>query len=382
MGILPANLPAPVPQNFAAGLRASAFRDCEQLAVRFGYGRAGDLNGTGVTGSQSIRLIGTLTAHTPIRVPGVPVPKKYEVGIPLGADQAAPGTPSIPTVATPMTPPPISTPPASYTASHPGKLPRRGRPVVDGIQLPVGQRAAGRVPMWETTRPTPDAILLASRLAIAFPHTGLWPVLWGFSDEPASYMDNHGDVSAIGRQPVAQVFSRLWRDARHGYGDRRPFQRPFAGVAPPAPHRLPSNPFALFYANRRHMVYDDLGPYRLLLIPCRRPADAVTAVNFQLITSVRLADISSVLRSWEHRFGAHLVLMGSSVVILSVQSPPRDAHDADLLGNELLAMSPPENAAGPRNELILALTGHASATSGEYPPSDFTPGTWAIGWNQ
>jgi hypothetical protein len=73
-----------------------AFRDCEQLAVRFGFARnLGDQNNGTVTRSESIRLIGTLTAHTIVRVPGMPVPDKYQVGIPLGGAQPAPTTRSL-----------------------------------------------------------------------------------------------------------------------------------------------------------------------------------------------------------------------------------------------------------------------------------------------
>jgi hypothetical protein len=89
--IVPAAPPPPVPSNFAVGLKATALRDCEQLAVKFGYARnrSDPKDGT-VTRSQSIRLIGTLTAHTVVRVPGIPVPDKYQVGIPLGGAQRAP----------------------------------------------------------------------------------------------------------------------------------------------------------------------------------------------------------------------------------------------------------------------------------------------------
>lgn len=103
-------------------------------------------------------------------------------------------------------------------------------------------------------------------------------------------------------------------------------------------------------------------------------------MDFELITSVRLADISTVLRSWEDRFGAHVVLFGSSAVILAVASPPRTAADADRLGNELLAISPPSTASK-LSELASALMGHANPLSLNYPPTDFTPHTWAIGWN-
>jgi hypothetical protein len=63
------------------------------LAVRLGFARnLSDQNNGTVTHGQSIRLIGTLTAHTIVRVPGMPVPDKYQVGIPLGGAQPAPPT--------------------------------------------------------------------------------------------------------------------------------------------------------------------------------------------------------------------------------------------------------------------------------------------------
>jgi hypothetical protein len=84
VAILPAGLPPQVPQNFKAGLKATATRDCGQLALRLGYAHAPSaLSKVIVTRSEAVRLIGTLTAHTPVRVPGVPVPSKYQVGIPF-----------------------------------------------------------------------------------------------------------------------------------------------------------------------------------------------------------------------------------------------------------------------------------------------------------
>ena len=292
---------------------------------------------------------------------------------------------AVPLAPPPLPPPPRVAPPvaasaARYRAKVPGRLPANGDPVVDGIRLPAGHRGAGGVPMWETAGATPEAVLLASRLAVAFPRTGLWPILWEGSDEPSSYMERGGDVAAIGRESVSRLLPRMWHQAVAASGAGPPFSASFPGIAPPSPRARPSNPFMLFYGERSHMILDDLGPYRLLLIPCRRPADAITTVDFQLITSVRLADISTVLRSWEDRFGARVVLFGSSAVILAVASPPRTVADADRLGNELLAISPPPNAAK-LSDLASALMGHANPLSMNYQSSDFTPRTWAIGWD-
>ena len=84
-GIVPANLPPPLPSNFAARLKSSAMHDCVRFAVSLGYARnRSDPSDAILTRSQGTRLIGMLTAHTVVRVPGIPVPDKYQVGIPLG----------------------------------------------------------------------------------------------------------------------------------------------------------------------------------------------------------------------------------------------------------------------------------------------------------
>jgi hypothetical protein len=169
--------------DFPARLKATAIRTCEQEAVTLGYARKGsDAADVTITRSEAIRLIGTLTAHTTVRAPGVPVPDTYQVGIPMGGAQA-PG-------------PAWSPPPArqsglprrgqSYIAGAAGSLPFNGSPRVGGVRLPPGHRAGDGLPEWETDAAPSDAIDLAARLADAFPRTGLWPVLWSFPDEPTS----------------------------------------------------------------------------------------------------------------------------------------------------------------------------------------------------
>lgn len=89
--IVPANLPPPVPSNFAARLKAEAKQECEQRAVSLGYvSNRSDPSHAVVTRSQGTRLIGLMTAHTIVRVPGIPVPDKYQVGVPLGGGQPRP----------------------------------------------------------------------------------------------------------------------------------------------------------------------------------------------------------------------------------------------------------------------------------------------------
>lgn len=379
---LPPSLPSPVPRNFAAGLKASATHDCEQLAVRLGYASApSDLGRATVTRSQATRLIGTLTAHTPVRVPGVPVPDKYQVGIPLSTAQAA--GPSAPT-----TPSGLARPPRrymSYLARAVGSLPLTGKPTVAGVRLPKGHRAGHGLPEWETDAAPPDAVTLAARLADVFPETGLWPVLWSVPDEPTSYMDGGGMVNQIARTNVASLLRGAW-DAFGNLNRSRgagPYSEPFPGMAPSTEHdRKTANPFLILNAQLPQLQSSDGGPYRLLLIPCRRPADAITAVGLALSNDYNDAQISAVLRSWEDRFGARVILLGTGYFMLAVDRPPRTHPDARQLAAEIFALAPPGDALARRlDDLASSLLGHGRLGDLDFDPASYSPATWLIGFD-
>ncbi len=55
---------------------------------------------------------------------------------------------------------------------------------------------------------------------------------------------------------------------------------------------------------------------------------------------VRAHDLSAVLRYWEDQWGAELVALGASSLVLRVSDPPESAEDAAALAQELLAVAP------------------------------------------
>jgi len=100
----------------------------------------------------------------------------------VGCASGSAGSPRPSAIATPVRGP------FTYLTARPGTLPPSGRPSVAGIRLPTGHRAAGGLLLWSTDQPVRDPLELAQRLAAAFPHTGLWPLLWPAWDKPAPYM--------------------------------------------------------------------------------------------------------------------------------------------------------------------------------------------------
>jgi hypothetical protein len=93
----------------------------------------------------------------------------------------------------------------------------------------------------------------------------------------------------------------------------------------------------------RHVLEDpDLTAPRLALSPNRRSADAPAdigwsgAVNHENDT----ARHSAVLRSWEERFGARLVAVGTATLHLSVAAPPVDPEHALHVAAEHFAFCP------------------------------------------
>ncbi|HWD64852.1 MAG TPA: DUF4253 domain-containing protein [Solirubrobacteraceae bacterium] len=109
----------------------------------------------------------------------------------------------------------------------------------------------------------------------------------------------------------------------------------FPGLAAGTLHPRPLNPFALF--SNSPVEQDIPGPYRLMLLPCRRPADVLSRVGYEIIGPTD-ATFSAILRSWENRFGAYLMMLtADGREALGVQSPPDDQTDLTKLAAEILA---------------------------------------------
>jgi hypothetical protein len=178
--------------------------------------------------------------------------------------------------------------PAGYFASDTLPLPVTGAREVGGAGLPPGHRVPG-LPVWVSDRPSQDALTFAAGLAGVFQWTGLWPVLWSGPGDPAGYM--------AGLRKHARFRTRI---PRLGPGSVRVDRT--------------LNPFELYGAYRTPR-------YRLLLVPCRRPADAAAVLGLGRGD----AELSDALRSWEDRYRAEPVAFGPGDLELAASAPPPHA---------------------------------------------------------
>lgn len=347
--------PTPLGPDLPGKLRASADNECFLLAVNLRYASSvATASGVTVTRAQAQNLMAILTKNTighvsprPTQAPAVAAQPRVQFAGRV-----------------------------RYRAVRPGTLPSRGAASLAGIRLPAGHRVidveGDPVRLWESNGPVSGAVAIAARLANAFPRTGLWPVLWTWgADSPAGYVDPPGRLSAIGKVNVRSLLAHLW------YEEHR---SAFPGLASPAPLRA-VNPFAIF-SNYNSDPRLDGPPYHLLLVPCRRPADAVTVTGLELGPDPGTPtneEISAVLRSWEDRFGATVVQFGMGWFGLAVASPPTDYDNAMSLATELFAMkgsqTPPDEPVSTDAETLV--------TGGSPQRDDIvvTRNIWEIGWS-
>lgn len=232
---------------------------------------------------------------------------------------------------------------------------RRGRRL--GLDLPAGrlvvETEAGvhDEPVLWISDGCPDA-LLWDHLCTQHQRTGLWPLLLhGF---PGGGPELHPDIvtSTPADHDAAALLAGWWagyttpdEDDMLSPADRlavtAPFENRWPGLA--APGQLQDDPDVLAAGFARHLLEDPhLTAPRLGLAPSRRSADAPAdigwsgAVNYENDT----ARYSAVLRSWEERFGARLVALGSGTMELSVTAPPVDPEHALHVAAEHFAFCP------------------------------------------
>ncbi len=208
---------------------------------------------------------------------------------------------------------------------------------------------------WCTDAGVDAAFELARRLARAFPRTGLWPCLWTYPEDPAYYFDGPvGPVEAIDARKAPRALAERWSTPPPRPGSVSPFGGRFPGLAKPtAPRSGGFDPFGLIgVAQRREARWfeDALRP-RLMLVPCRRPADVIATTGFTCGTGYGGIEdqvlVSSVLRSWEDRFATVLVGLAPGLTLLAVGAPPTTFDHAVRIAAEQYALAPREDAGAP-----------------------------------
>jgi hypothetical protein len=79
---------------------------------------------------------------------------------------------------------------------------------------------------------------------------------------------------------------------------------------------------------------------RLGLFMVERGADVPAVVGWNAGDDIGPDDVSAVLRSWEDRFGARLVLIGFNTMVLSIAAPPTTLAAAQHIAAEHFAFCP------------------------------------------
>ena len=121
-------------------------------------------------------------------------------------------------------------------------------------------------------------------------------------------------------------------------------------------------------------VADRLAPISTMgLVDVARPADVPAALAWGGARRVHpdLVGLGAVLRSWEERFGAVLVLLHEATMILSVADPPSTRGTAARVAEEHFAFCPAQH--GPQNGAV--------HTPHSYAPAIRDERLWRFWWD-
>lgn len=199
-----------------------------------------------------------------------------------------------------------------------------------------GSRGEGAV-IWASEEGVPDVAQVWSQLAAAFPDTGVWPLVidatYGFEGFGEYLMDmprgRHTEVTTILRRGWS---GSVGDDDEFAADELAPFGNTFPGLADPTPGERAGS--------IDHIVASMSG--HLGLVALNRPADVLDTVGWMGAVNYDgdPLDMTTVLRSWERRFDAYVVGMGTDTLVLGVGRPARDLTSATAIAAEHYAFCP------------------------------------------
>jgi hypothetical protein len=208
------------------------------------------------------------------------------------------------------------------------------------------------------------------RLRRAHARSGLWPVIAAADEGDPTLPWAAGQVSpqpaaAIDALDPGSVLAGLWDEyvadgeAGDELAELEPFGQAWPGLAPATATEESPDPSA--FADQYVGDHDD-GTSRLLLVPVARSADVATAIGWQgsVNHTEDMPALSSVLRSWEDRFGIRVIELGPDVLVATVASPPATMAEAERVGAEHFAFCPDNVIQGPGT-----ITEYAASIRGE-----------------
>lgn len=193
-----------------------------------------------------------------------------------------------------------------------------------GLPVPAG-RWHERI--WVSAEPMEDPRDFCDFVA-AHDKSSLWPVVippdrrfftghGDWIDDRARLPPAGGEIDEVGAEAVLEAW---WREPCCEGNCLEPFGADFPGLA----RRSTSQRDPLPIAARLGAMMATMESCRLGLVHTERSADIPALLGWSGMrdSTDDVAALSSVLRSWEDRFGARLVGLGFEELILSVAAPP------------------------------------------------------------
>ncbi len=234
-----------------------------------------------------------------------------------------------------------------FRSSTRGTLPPERGGVVAGVSLPDGRLYApepeggsrGEDPViWASAGPVKGVGRVWAQLAAAFPETGLWPFVIDDTYRFDGFDDYLMDLPRGRHTEVLTILRRGWgelvdiEDDEFADEEVAPFGRAFPGLAAPTPGERPTSIDTIVAPLTGHLG----------LVAVRRPADILDTVGWMgaVNNDGDPLDMTTVLRSWERRFDAYAVGLGTDTLVLAVGRPARDLGSALAIAAEHYAFCP------------------------------------------
>ncbi|PCG82377.1 hypothetical protein CIB93_30265 [Streptomyces sp. WZ.A104] len=184
-----------------------------------------------------------------------------------------------------------------------------------------------------------------------------WPEEWDLCPDGTSYPGDHDADEVLADYWTEYADDEMGEGTAAGEGEEQsegPGSWP--GLAP-VPAREAAEDADTAAAGLAGVIAADadewLGGARMALVPARRSADIPAAIGWSgpMNHENDVARLCAVLRSWEDRYDARVVVLGFDTMIVSVGRPPTTVEEARALAAEHYAFCPDNIDQSPPHDL-------------------------------
>ncbi|MFE2296108.1 DUF4253 domain-containing protein [Streptomyces sp. NPDC059452] len=179
-----------------------------------------------------------------------------------------------------------------------------------------------------------------------------WPEEWDLCPDTTTYAGDHDADEVLAGYWTAYADDEVDADGTEnaeggevGEEGEDEARASWPGLAPAPAQEAPGDPDTAA-AELADMITADpdswLAGARLALVPARRSADIPAAIGWSgpMNHENDVARLCAVLRSWEDRYDARVVVLGFDTMIVSVGRPPTTPEEARALAVEHYAFCP------------------------------------------